>query len=99
MGEEAKDTPIPELKWVKRSGSDEPSGASLLPQWWNSVPMEARRELLDDTGVVDISTDDLLELADAFDALVACRWHELPAVFREAIEKCVVVEKQEDPIK
>ena len=53
-----------------------------LAEWWDSSPEDARGELLDETRLVDIITDDLHGLADAFELLVQLRFHELPEDFQ-----------------
>ena len=88
------DVALPEYRYVKEHDEDAGAlqGDRIVGVWWNTSPMDARRELLDQSGIVDIATDNLLELADTFDMLVTCKWYDLPPIFRHALIKIARVE-------
>ena len=81
----------PDLKYVDYGqGRRE----ATLGEWWSSADQEARFELLSESGLVDLITDDLKGLADAFDLLIHTPWAMIPEDIRRRLEMQVSVERR-----
>jgi hypothetical protein len=92
MSDEKKIVNMPENEWVNVTFDERIKSIERLQKWWDLSGPTARRELLDDSGLVDLATDTLQELADAFDLLVALRFNDLPPDFQGyLIERTKVV--------
>ena len=78
----------PDLKYVQYGqGRRE----ATLAEWWESADQEARFELISESGVADLMTDDLEGLADAFDTLIHTAWSQMPDVIRDHLDQQVSV--------
>ena len=71
---------LPEYEFIEKADGRK---SWHLGNYWNAMSKEQRLEIIDRSGVADIATDNLWELADAFDTLVECTWNEIPKSMRE----------------
>jgi len=87
----------PELRWIRHCPP--PDGGESLALWWNGLPPDARREVLDESGVLDIAAATYKDLADGFEIMVPLMWHNIPRPMRDyLLEKVRVgfINEEED---
>jgi len=86
----------PDQQEIKYAARGKGRRDASLGVWWESSSPEARRELLDETGIIDLITDDLIGLADAFELLVGLSWVEFPEDMRAHLERQVSVQVNQE---
>lgn len=59
----------------------------ILHKIWDALTEQARFEILDTSGVVDVMSENLKELADNFSKMTSSKWKQLPSFVKIVLKR------------